>query len=108
MSENPLITVGIPVFNGEKFLKKRFDSILNQTYKNLEVIISDNASTDNTSTLCEEFLRKEKNTHYYRQKKNVGSLENFNYLIKNAKGKYFVFAAVDATSCAGQGNQHPS
>jgi glycosyltransferase involved in cell wall biosynthesis len=95
MNEIPLITVGIPVFNGGKFLKRRFDSILNQTYKNLEVIISDNASTDNTSVLCEEFLHKEKNTHYYRQKKNIGALENFNYLIKNANGKYFVFAAVD-------------
>ena len=95
MSENPLITVGIPVFNGEKFLKKRFDSILNQTYKNLEIIISDNASTDNTSALCEEFLRKEKNTQYYRQKKNLGFVSNFNFIIEQSSGKYFVFAAVD-------------
>ena len=63
----PLITVGIPVFNGEKFLKKRLDSVLNQTYKNFEVIISDNASTDDTSKLCNEIIKKEKNIQYYLQ-----------------------------------------
>ena len=54
--KNPLVIIGIPVFNGEKLLKKRMESILNQTYQNFEIIISDNASTDNTSKICKEFL----------------------------------------------------
>ena len=91
----PLITVGIPVFNGEKFLKKRLDSVLNQTYKNFEVIISDNASTDDTSKLCNEIIKKEKNIQYYLQKENIGYVNNFNFLIKKTNGKYFTFAAVD-------------
>jgi len=92
---NPLVTIGIPVFNGEKFLKKRVDSILNQTYKNFEIIISDNASTDNTSKICQSVINKEKNIQYHVQKKNIGYVNNFNYLIKKAKGKYFTIAAVD-------------
>lgn len=91
----PLVTVGIPVFNGEKFLKRRLDSILNQTYKNFEIIISDNASTDGTSKLCQSIMHKEKNIQYYLQKKNIGLVDNFNYLIKKANGKYLTIAAVD-------------
>ena len=91
----PLVTIGIPVFNGEKFLKRRLDSILDQTYKNFEVIISDNASIDNTSKICQNIIKKEKNIHYHLQKKNIGYVNNFNYLIKNASGEYFVIAAVD-------------
>ncbi len=92
---SPLITIGIPVFNGDEFIKRRIDSIVNQTYSNFEIIISDNASTDDTSRICQSIINKEKNIHYYLQKKNIGSTNNFNFLIKNASGKYFVLAAVD-------------
>ena len=89
-----LVTVGIPVFNGEKYIEKRIESIIKQTYQNFEIIISDNASTDNTSKLCEKFT-KDKKIHYHKQKKNIGIFKNFKYLIANAKGKYFVIASVD-------------
>ncbi len=91
----PLVTVGIPVYNGEKFLKKRLDSIQNQTFKNFEVIISDNASNDLTSDICKQYENLDNKIKYYRQEKNLGYVENFNYLIKNAKSKYFVIASVD-------------
>jgi len=94
-NNNPLVTVGIPVFNGEKFIKRRLDSILNQTYDNFEIIISDNASTDDTSKICQNIINDEENIHYHLQKKNIGYVSNFNYLIKNASGKYFVIAGVD-------------
>ena len=89
-----LVTVGIPVYNGGKYIEKRIESIIKQTYQNFEIIISDNASTDNTSKICEKFLIDEK-IHYYKQKTNIGIFKNFNYLITNAKGKYFVIASVD-------------
>lgn len=95
--KNPLVTIGIPVFNGEKLLKKRMESILNQTYQNFEIIISDNASTDNTSEICKEFLENNEKIHYFKQEKNFGYVNNFNYLIKEARGKYFTIAAVDDT-----------
>ena len=91
----PLVTVGIPVYNGEKFLKKRLDSIQNQTFKNFEVIISDNASNDLTSDICKQYENLDNKIKYYRQEKNLGYVGNFNYLIKNAKSKYFVIASVD-------------
>ncbi len=94
-NNNPLVTVGIPVFNGEKFIKRRLDSILNQTYNNFEIIISDNASTDDTSKICQNIINEKENIHYHLQKKNIGIFNNFNYLIKNASGKYFVIAGVD-------------
>jgi|APSaa5957512535_1039671.scaffolds.fasta_scaffold56316_1 glycosyltransferase involved in cell wall biosynthesis len=94
-NNNPLVTVGIPVFNGEKFMKRRLDSILNQTYQNFQILISDNESSDLTSKICGDYQKKENKIKYYRQQKNLGFVKNFNYLIKNTQTKYFVMAAVD-------------
>jgi len=94
-NNNPLVTVGIPVFNGEKFMKRRLDSILNQTYQNFQILISDNESNDLTSKICGDYQKKENKIKYYRQQKNLGFVKNFNYLIKNTQTKYFVMAAVD-------------
>ena len=95
INNNPLVTVGIPVFNGEKFMKRRLDSILNQTYQNFQILISDNESSDLTSKICGDYQKKENKIKYYRQQKNLGFVKNFNYLIKNTQTKYFVMAAVD-------------
>ena len=65
----PKVSIGIPVFNGELFLKKRLDSICSQTFTNFEIIISDNASTDSTSTICQEYEKKDERTHYIKQKR---------------------------------------
>ena len=94
-NNNPLVTVGIPVFNGEKFMKRRLDSILNQTYQNFQILISDNRTNDLTSKICSDYQKKENKIKYYRQQKNLGFVKNFNYLIKNTQTKYFVMAAVD-------------
>ena len=95
MNSKSLISVGIPVFNGEKQIEKRIESIINQTYQNFEILISDNASTDNTSTLCEKLVKDKEKIQYHKQKINIGVFDNFNYLINNARGKYFVIASVD-------------
>ena len=59
MNNNPLISVIVPVYNNEKYLCKCVDSILAQTYKNLEIILADDGSTDNSSKICEEYAKKD-------------------------------------------------
>lgn len=93
--EKPLVFVGIPVYNGEKFIKRRIESILSQSHTNFEILISDNASNDTTPNICKKFEKLDKRISYFRQPKNLGYVENFNYLIKNGRGKYFVIAGVD-------------
>ena len=95
MSLEPKVSIGIPVFNGEKYLRRRLDSIIDQTFTNYEIIISDNASTDMTSEICEEYLKKYPKIKYVRQKMNIGFPNNFNFLINEAKGEYYIAAAHD-------------
>jgi len=92
---NPIVTIGIAVFNGEKFLHRRLESILSQSLTNFEAIISDNASTDNTQKICEEYAKKDNRIRYIRQSKNMGAAWNFYFVLKEAKNDYFVWAAVD-------------
>ena len=94
-ASNPKISIGIPVYNGEKFIRKCIESVLQQTYKNFELIISDNASTDSTSKICEEFLRKDNRITFVRQNKNMGQNWNFNFLLEKANEEYFVWVAAD-------------
>jgi len=94
-SDSPKISIGLPVYNGEKFIRKCIESILDQTNRNFELIISDNASTDLTSDICTEFLSKDSRIKFVKQKKNMGANWNFNFLLEKAVGKYFVWVAAD-------------
>ena len=82
-SHNPKISVGIPVYNGEKFVRKSIESVLRQTYGNFELIISDNASTDSTSDICTEFSTKDSRIKFVRQDKNMGGIWNFNFVLED-------------------------
>ena len=93
--EKTKITIGMPVYNGEKFLKKRLDSILNQTYSNFELVISDNCSTDKTQKICNEYLKKDKRINYFRQKTPIDLISNFNYVFNKSKYDYFIWASID-------------
>ena len=95
MSDTPLVSVGLPVFNGAKYIREALDSILAQTYPNFEVIISDNASTDSTKEICLEYTAKDSRIRYYRNKKNLGASKNFNLVFMLSSGKYFKWAAHD-------------
>jgi glycosyltransferase involved in cell wall biosynthesis len=90
-----LISIGMPVFNGEKFISTAISSLLKQTYTNFELIISDNASTDNTKNICSFFVSIDKRVQYFRQNSNRGATENFKFVLEQAKGKYFMWAAAD-------------
>lgn len=91
----PLVSIGLPVYNGSKQIKNAIISLTSQSYKNFELIISDNNSTDDTEKICQEFVRIDSRVKYFRQVTNIGMLQNFNYLKKNAAGKYFMWAASD-------------
>jgi glycosyltransferase involved in cell wall biosynthesis len=90
-----LVTIGLPVYNGENFLESTLESILSQTHTNLEVIISDNASTDNTGEICRKYVEKDKRISYYKNHENVGAAKNYNIVAELANGKYFKWAAHD-------------
>lgn len=93
MTTRPLVTIGLPVYNEGRFLRPAVESLLAQDYPNFELIISDNASTDETSGICREYAAKDSRIRYRRNEVNVGSFENFNRLCKEAGGKYFMWAA---------------
>lgn len=96
MSSNNLeISIGLPVYNGEFFIEQSLNHILSQTKSNFELIISDNASTDNTSKICQKFAKSDNRIHYFRQEKTIGPMKNFNFVLKKAKSKYFAWTAVD-------------
>lgn len=92
---NPLVSIGFPVYNGGKYMKVAIDSLLSQSYGNFELIISDNASTDNTEEICREYEKKDNRVVYIRNEKNLGATKNFNNLVHLSKGKYFKWAQHD-------------
>src|SRR5688500_17690003 len=95
MSGSPRVTVGVPVYNGEKLLAAALDSLLAQTYRNFKVIISDNASTDGTREIGESYARKDERVVYTRNEKNIGAAGNLNRLVALADTPYFKWAAYD-------------
>jgi glycosyltransferase involved in cell wall biosynthesis len=94
-SPKPIVSIGMPVFNGEKYLNVAIESILAQAYEEFELIISDNASTDNTKQICREYAAKDNRIHYSRNEKNIGGPANFNRTFEIASGEYFRWAAHD-------------
>jgi len=91
----PKVIVGIPVYNGEEFIHRAIDSVLSQTFVDFEIIISDNASTDSTSDICNEYVKKDNRIKYISQKENNGGMWNFLFLLGFAKSDYFVWLAAD-------------
>ena len=99
---NPLVSIGIPVKNGflgktEKDinLEKALNSILNQSYTNLEIIISNNCSTDKTSLFLDEMSKKDKRIKIFHQTNQIMAGENFQFVLNKAKGEYFKWNAAD-------------
>ena len=91
----PLVSVGLPVHNGENYIVGAIESILNQTYRNIELIISDNASTDNTGGICQKYTLIDNRVKYYRLNDNCGAMVNHNRVLDLAKGKYFQWICHD-------------
>ena len=91
----PLVTIGIPTYNRAEMLKRSIESALSQDYAMIEVIISDNASTDDTQGVCQEFNNKDNRVKYIRQPSNNGASANFAEVLKRASGEYFMWLGDD-------------
>lgn len=91
----PLITIGMPVFNGAATVVAAIESVLGQTLKDFELVISDNCSTDGTGDICRRFADQDARIRYIRQEGNIGASPNFRYVLEQARGKYFTWAAAD-------------
>ena len=92
---SPKLSIGLPVYNREKFLRQSLDALLNQTFTDFELIVSDNASTDGTEDICREYARRDGRIRYYRNRSNIGASRNFNQTFELASSKYFKWATSD-------------
>ncbi len=91
----PIVSVGIAVYNGEDELPGLLESLVTQSYRNLEIIICDNASTDHTREVCDRFSSHDGRIRYIRNDVNIGAVGNFNKVVSEASGQYFMWAAAD-------------
>lgn len=91
----PRVSIGLPAYNGEASIRRTIDSVLNQTFTDFKLIISDNASTDSTSLICEEYAKKDKRILYIRQKKNIGVTANWRFVQNQANSQYFAWIGAD-------------
>ncbi|WP_368834481.1 glycosyltransferase family 2 protein [Mycobacterium intracellulare] len=91
------ISVGIPVYNGGASLEQALKSICSQSFRDYEVIISDNASTDDTAQICREMVAINPRIKYFRQENNIGAAANFKFVLDKAVGEYFHWLAADDT-----------
>jgi glycosyltransferase involved in cell wall biosynthesis len=89
------VSVGMPVYNGARHVREAILSLLNQTFTDFELIISDNASTDETGLICEEFARRDSRIRYYRNTRNMGAAANYNRVFALSNAEYFKWAAHD-------------
>ncbi|WAS05802.1 glycosyltransferase family 2 protein [Gloeomargaritales cyanobacterium VI4D9] len=90
-----LVTVGIPCFNEEKYVARAIESVINQTFQDIEVIVSDNFSTDATDEIIKLYSKSDSRIKHYRQPRRVTADENFWILLQNCESKYFSWLAAD-------------
>jgi glycosyltransferase involved in cell wall biosynthesis len=93
--EAPLVSVGVPVFNGEAFLEDAIRSALGQTLDDLELILCDNASSDRTAEICRDYAARDPRVRYFRNPRNLGAAANYNLVFSHARGRYFKWLAHD-------------
>jgi len=95
-----MVSIGLPVYNGENYLRQALESITSQTwgggfFADLEIVISDNCSTDGTEAICREYAAADERIHYHRQSENIGAGPNYNYVFHHSRGRYFKWSAHD-------------
>lgn len=93
----PTVSIGMPVYNGERHLKNAIDALLSQSFVDFELIISDNASSDKTEAICRQYAASDSRIRYIRQRENQGAFANFKFVLDEARSEYFMWAACDDT-----------
>jgi glycosyltransferase involved in cell wall biosynthesis len=91
----PVVSIGMPVTNGEAFLTKTLEAVLDQTFQDFEIILSDNASTDCTQAICEWYAERDVRIRYYRYDEPLSAAGIYNRVVELARGVYFKWAAYD-------------
>jgi glycosyltransferase involved in cell wall biosynthesis/O-antigen/teichoic acid export membrane protein len=94
-AEAPRLSIGLPVYNGERYLAEALDALLAQSFTDFELIISDNASTDRTEEICRRYSAHDGRIRYFRQPVNLGAVPNHNFVARQARGQYFKWASHD-------------
>jgi glycosyltransferase involved in cell wall biosynthesis len=92
---SPQVTVGVPVYNGAESLAAALDNIAGQSFREIEIVISDNASTDRSAEICRDFAARDPRVRYIRQPATLVAPYNFAFLVKEARAPYFMWAAHD-------------
>lgn len=91
----PVITVGMPIYNGERFVEASIQSVLAQTFDDFELCIADNASTDRSGDICQDYAASDPRIRYWRNPTNIGAAANYNRLLAEAKSPYFRWSNAD-------------
>ena len=95
LKNKPRISFAIPVRNGENHISRALDSILAQDFEDFEIVVCDNASTDNTEVIVQKYKKRDKRIRYNRNAENIGQIENFNRVFKLSRGEYFRWIGAD-------------
>lgn len=91
----PVVSIGMPVYNSAKNIRSALDSLLSQTFNDFIIVVSDNASTDETGDIVQEYALHDSRIIYIRQSKNIGAVANFKFVFDATNTKYFMWAADD-------------
>jgi glycosyltransferase involved in cell wall biosynthesis len=91
----PPVAIGMPVYNSERYLEQAIESLLAQTYGDFELILCDNASTDETRDICERYARQDRRVRYHRNHANIGMNPNFNRVFRLSDSRYFKWSTAD-------------
>lgn len=97
----PAVTIGMPVYNGARFLRAALDSLLGQTFADFHLVISDNASSDGTEAICREYAARDARIRYVRQSANLGAVANWNFVARQATGTFFKWASANDVCAPG-------
>jgi glycosyltransferase involved in cell wall biosynthesis len=92
---SPIVTIGLPVYNSERYVAQSIESLLGQTYRDFILIISDNASTDSTAEICQRYAKSDPRVRYYRNAVNIGNPRNFNRVFELTKTPYLKWSTAD-------------
>lgn len=95
MGAAPRLTIGLPVYNGARYIEQALDALLGQSFEDFRLVISDNASTDETGEICKRYAKRDSRIDYFRQRRNIGLSPNHNFTLDRADTELFKWASHD-------------